>query len=338
MASVTIIDVAKEANVSIKTVSRVLNDEQYVKDSTREAILVAIESLGYRPNKVARSLSRSRTETIGIVVSNIANNFIGQVIRGIEDITRETNYSFIVCNTDEQLEQENNYLDLLLRHRVDGIIAAAASQKWEALGEAEKQSTPIVFLDRRFEGMEGSYVGVDNVDGAYKGTSHLIECGHKKIGVISGHSRLSSMRGRITGYRRAMSDNSLPINPEWIVESNLQVDEARQAARKILSLPDPPSALFANTNILALGALLALKDLDLRCPSDVAIVGFDDHPWAEVCDPPLTVICQPAREIGQTAAKILLGLVDGETSIITQIRLRSELIIRQSSCKKRSAE
>lgn len=332
MASVTIIDVAKKADVSIKTVSRVLNDEQYVKDSTREAVLMAIESLGYRPNKVARSLSRSQTETIGIVVSNIANYFIGEAIRGVEEITSSSNYSLIVCNTDEQYERENNYLDLLLRHRVDGIIAAAASQKWEALGTAEKRSTPVVFLDRRFEGMEGPYVGVDNTDGAYKAVNHLIECGHSKIGVISGLARLSSIRGRMAGYRRAMAENQLPVDPDWVAESNLQKEEARQAVHRILSQPQPPTALFVTTNVLALGTLLALKELGLRCPDDVAIVAFDDHPWAEVCDPPLTVIRQPAREIGRTAAEMLLTLMNGETPANSQVRLASELIIRQSSC------
>ena len=330
MASVTIKDVAREANVSKKTVSRVLNNEPFVKEETRNAVLAVINRLGYRPSNVARSLSRNRTDAVGIVVSNIANNFIGEVIRGVEEVTRSRDYSLIVCNTDEQLEQENRILDLLLRQRVDGVIAAASSPQWETMGVAAKQQTPIVFLDRKFEGMEGPFVGVDNEGGAFLAVNHLINRGYKQIGVISGLPRLSTIKERLAGYQRAMVAHGLDVNPDWVAQSNLAVDEGRQAARQMLSQPERPEALFVATNLLALGTLLALKDLNLHCPDDVAIVAFDDHPWAEVCNPPLTVVRQPAREIGQTAAHILLGLIDGAVPDETQVQLASELIVRQS--------
>ena len=206
MRSITIKDVAKAAGVSKKTVSGVLNDEPFVKESTRQAIMKVIDELGYRPSLIARGLSMNKTETIGILVSNIANNFIGEVIRGIEDFTITKNYSLIVCNTDEKLEQESHYLDLLLRHRVDGIIAAATSIQWEILSIAEQRRTPVVFLDRKFEGMEGPFVGVDNEGGAYLAVKHLIKCGHTKIGMIAGFPPLSSIRERQLGYRRAFAE------------------------------------------------------------------------------------------------------------------------------------
>lgn len=331
MGSVTIKDVAKRADVSIKTVSRVLNNEPLVKASTRDRVMQAIKELGYRPNQIARGLLTSRTETIGIVVSNITNNFIGEVIRGIESVTSEANYSLIVCNTDQKAEEENRYLDVLLRHQVDGIITAATSQQWASLTEAEKHRTPIVFLDRKFEGMDGPFVGVDNVEGAFVGVNHLINCGHKRIGMIAGLPYLSSMRERRTGFERALATHGLPIRTEWIVESSLTIDEGRIAARKILSMPEPPHALFVSTNLLALGTLLALKDLGLRCPEDLALVAFDDHPWAEVSNPPLTVVRQPARAIGQEAAQLLLSLlIDGDEVRRTQILLPPELIVRES--------
>ena len=302
MPSVTIKDVAKAAGVSKKTVSRVLNNEPFVKNSTRQMVMDVIEELGYRPSLIARGLSMNRTETIGILVSNIANNFIGEVIRGIEDFTIEKNYSLIVCNTDEKLEQENHYLDLLLRHRVDGIIAAATSIQWETLSIAEQRRTPVVFLDRKFEGMQGPFVGVDNEGGAYMAVKHLINCGHKNIGMIAGFPRLSSIRERQLGYQRVLKEYQLPQNAEWMIKSRLTVEEGRTAAHKILSERNRPTALFVATNLLALGTLIAIKELGLRCPEDVAIVAFDDHPWAEVCDPP-TDGYSPTRSPDRTKSR-----------------------------------
>lgn len=331
MESVTIKDVAHRAQVSIKTVSRVLNGEPYVRDTTRQKVMQAVTELGYRPNQIARGLQMSRTETIGVVIPNIANNFISEVIRGIQAVTSQANYSVIVCDTDEKLQEENRYLDVLLRHRVDGIIAAATSQQWMALSEAEKGRTPIVFLDRKFEGMDGPFVGVDNEYGAYMGTSHLINSGYTRIGMLAGMPRLSSTWERRQGFERALATHDIPLRPEWVIESRLSVSDGRMAAGKIMTQGERPRALFASTNMLALGALLALKDLGLKCPDDVALVAFDDHPWAEVSDPPLTVVRQPAHEIGQEVARLLLSLLEGEEVEQTRILLPPELVVR-SSC------
>lgn len=331
MESVTIKDVAERASVSIKTVSRVLNGEPYVREATRQRVMKAIAELGYRPNQIARGLQMSRTETIGVVVPNLANNFISEVLRGIQAVTSQANYSVIVCDTDEKLQEENRYLDLLLRHRVDGIIAAATSQQWAALSDAERRRTPIVFLDRKFEGMEGPFVGVDNEYGAYMGVSHLINNGYTEIGMLAGSPRLSSTCERRKGFERAMEAHGIPLRPEWVVESRLSISDGRLVAGKILTLPERPRALFASTNLLALGALLALKDLGLKCPDDVALLAFDDHPWAEVSDPPLTVVRQPAYEIGQEVARLLLSLLEGQELEQSRVLFPPELVVR-SSC------
>jgi LacI family transcriptional regulator len=273
----------------------------------------------------------NRTETIGVVVSNIANYYFGEVIRGIEDVTYPRNYSLVVCNTEEILESENHYLDLLMRQRVDGIIAAATSQRWEALGTAESKKIPLVFLDRQFDGMTGPFVGSDNEGGAALGARHLIECGHRKIGILAGFPRLSSMRERLAGFRSVMAENNLTVPPEWVVESRLDETGGRTSALSILSRPDRPTALFINNNYLAVGALLALRELGLRCPRDVAMVVFDDHPWMAVSAPPLTVVRQQSRQQGQVAAQMVLALINGEPLAQTQVKLGCELVIRESS-------
>ena len=331
MRKVTINTVAEKASVSKATVSHVLNNTRFVEEETRQRVLSAVEELGYRPSLIARSLTTNRTSTIGVIVSDISNNFFGELIRGIEDFTGPKNYSLVVCNTDETLERENHYLDLLLRQRVDGIIVAAASQRWEALNTAEMQHTPIVYTDRKFEGMHGPYVGVDNINGSQLGTEQLIKSGHKKIGILAGFQRLSSMRERLAGFQRVMQQCGLPIPPEWIIESHLGIEEGRGAALQILSMPDRPTALFINNNYLSLGALMAINDLGLSCPKDIAIVGFDDHPWSAVSCPPLTVIRQPARHIGQVAAQMVETLINGLEPDPLQVELACELILR-SSC------
>ena len=328
----TITDVASKAFVSKATVSHVLNNTRFVEDETRQRVLTAIAELGYRPNALARSLTTRRTGTIGMIVSDATNNFFGELLRGAEDVLRPANYALIVCNTDEILEHEEHYIDLLLGQRVEGIIAAATSQQWAVLDEAALRHVPIVFVDRRFDGLQGPFVGADNVAGARLGTSHLIEAGHREIGIIAGFQRLSSMRERLDGFKQALALHDIPLPPEWVVSCPLSIEDGRQATLQILSLPERPSALFVNNNFLMLGALEAVKDLGLRCPEDISLLGFDDHPWASVCAPPLSVVRQPAREIGRTAAEMLCALIDGRQIEKSRIELGCELVLRQSCC------
>ena len=326
----TMNDVAALAEVSTATVSHVINKTRFVKEETRQRVLDAIHELEYRPSSVARSLNTNRTQTIGLIVSDASNYFFGEMLLGVENVLMPEDYTLLVCNTAETLERESHYLDLLLRQRVDGIIAAATSQQWDVLTEAQVQHTPVVFVDRRFEGLKGPFVGVDNERGAYEGTSHLISCGHRRIGILAGFQRLSTMRQRLAGFQLAMHEHTLPIHEEWILTSELSIEAGYKAMNKLLMLQDRPTAVFINNNLLSLGALLALKETNLDCPDCMALVGFDDHPWAAVSSPPLTVVRQPAQQLGQTAAQMLLSLIKGEPLPQRQILLDCDLIIRQS--------
>lgn len=329
----TITDVARHAGVSKSTVSHVVNNTRFVEEATRERVLQAIAATGYRPSTVARSLTTNRTQIIGVIISDASNHFFGEVLRGLEDIFRPLGYGLVVCNTDEILEREAEYLDYLLSQRVDGIVAAATSQRWEVLSRADLLQTPIVFLDRTFDGLDGAFVGVNNRLGAYLGTKHLIQGGHREIGIIAGFQRLSTMRERLAGFIDAMQEHGLSVAEEWIVESPLSIEAARQTALKVFALPNRPKALFLSNNLLSLGTLLAIGETDLRCPDEIALVGFDDHPWAAVANPPLTVVQQPARLLGRSAAQSLSSILLGKKQPPEiNITLECELILRRSCC------
>ncbi len=331
MKRITMRDVAERAGVSKATVSHVINETRFVEETTKERVQRAIKDLGYRPSLAARSLTTQQTRIIGCIVSDATNNFFAQVIRGIEDVLVSENYSLMVCNTNEVLEREQYYIDLLLRQGVDGIIAAATSQNWEVLNDAAKLNIPIVLLDRTFDDARFPYVGVNNVQGAFLGTQHLIERGYTDIGILSGFHRLSTMRDRLSGFEQAMQKHNLPIREEWSIASPLSIEAGNEAIRQLLGTADRPSAVFICNNLLSLGALMGLQDTNLRCPDDVAIVGFDDHPWAVVSSPPLTVIRQPTYAIGETAAQILLGMMDGATAKTPAVVFHCDLVVRESA-------
>jgi DNA-binding LacI/PurR family transcriptional regulator len=330
MKQATIQDVAIKAGVSKTTVSHVLNATRNVEEETCQKVLDAIRELNYRPSAAARSLTTKRTGTVGIVISDSSNPFFGELLVGVEEILRPQNYALMICNTNETLEYEAHYLNLLLNQRVDGIIAAATSQPWIELSKAEVQHTPIVFVDRTFENQQDYYVGVDNKAGAYLGTQHLIKCGYRKIGILCGLDRLSTMRERLDGYCHALQDAGLQANNQWIIPSQLSVDGGRQAMRALFSQQDAPEAVFINNNLLTLGALLGMSDLNLRCAEDIGIVSFDDHPWAAVSCPPLTVVRQPTRKIGQVSAEMVLALINDQPVLEKRVTLDCELIERQS--------
>lgn len=323
-------DVAERAGVSKATVSHVINETRFVEDGTKERVRDAIRALGYRPNTAARSLTTQRTRIIGLIVSDVTNTFFAELMRGIEDVLVANGYSLMVCNTNEVLEREEYYIDILLRQGVDGIIAAATSQDWDALNEAAKLNIPIVMLDRTFENADCPYVGVNNSHGAYLGARHLIERGYREIGILSGFQRLSTMRERLAGFEQALAEAELPLRPAWCIDSPLTIEDGKRAMSELMSQAEKPHAVFISNNLLCLGALMGLRELNLSCPEDVAIVGFDDHPWAQVSQPPLTVVRQPTHAIGETAArKVLKALNDSEAEIPSAL-FNCQLVIRNS--------
>ena len=330
MRRITMADVAARACVSKATVSHVINETRFVEEATKSRVREAIDALGYRPNVAARSLTTQRTRIIGLIISDVTNTFFGELTRGIEDALFANGYSLMLCNTNEVLEREEYYIDILLRQGVDGIIAAAASQDWDALNEAAKLNIPIVMLDRTFENADSPYVGVNNSQGAYLGTRHLIERGYRDIGILSGFRRLSTMRERLAGFEQALAEAELPLRADWRIDSPLTIEDGKRAMQQLMGQAERPDAVFISNNLLSLGALMGLREMELVCPNDIAIVGFDDHPWAQVSDPPLTVVRQPTYAIGETAAqKVLQALNDGDGEVSSAL-FDCQLVMRQS--------
>ena len=326
----TIQDVADRAGVSTATVSHVLNNTRFVSDETRSVVLEAIQELNYHPSAAARSLSSRKTQTIGMVISDITNIFFGRMIQGVLDVITPQDYNLILCTTGDILAKEEEYFQLLFGRAVDGVIAAAASHRWSAFQFVESGQIPIVFVDRMFEGLKGPYVGVDNERGAYEAVSHLVRNGHQRIGLVAGKAGMSSMEERFEGYKRALAENGIPFEPDLVVFEALSVEGGRVAALQLLSRADPPTALFSNNNQLTLGVLLAFQELHLQCPDDIALACFDDHPWSVVASPALTCVRQPDYEIGRVAANLLLDILAGVPVEQDRVILSPELVVRES--------
>ncbi|MCK6627399.1 MAG: LacI family transcriptional regulator [Anaerolineae bacterium] len=351
MARVNIRDVADRAGVSTATVSHVINQTRFVSEETRRRVLEAVELLNYHPSTIARGLATKSTQTIGLIISDITNPFFTAVARGVEDEFNQHGYHTIFCNTDEDPAREDEYLRLLFAHQIDGLIIAPTGVHSERLIRMAEAEVPIVLLDRSAPGITAPLVGVDNENGAYQATRYLIELGHRRIGILTGLETISTLAMRVNGYKHALQEAGLPIDESLIVRAdprfhknqlylaelslldsitNLQMTpSAFLALQKLLDLPDRPTALFVTNNQMTLGTLQAMRQRKLRCPEDISLVSFDDHDWAPLFMPPLTVVRQPTYELGQWAAKLLLKLISHQP-FETPAPLPVQLVIRES--------
>jgi LacI family transcriptional regulator len=323
-------EVAKRAGVSIATVSHVYNGTRPVSDEARQRVIEAAAELHYYPNYLARSLTTKKTGTIGMVVSDMSNPFFAELIHGVEKTLSARQYNLMICNTEDNPHQEEEYLRLLMAKRVDGIIAAVASEKWATLQAAEASAFPLVFVDLRVDGVRGPVVCSANEAGAHQGVSHLIADGHHSIGILAGMPGMSTMRDRLAGYRRALAERGIQPEERLVKFSRLDVEAASRQMTTMMAEEPRPTAVFLSNNLLALGALIALQELGMSCPEDVALVCFDDAPWMRISSPPLTVLRQPNYEMGAMAGQLLLQQLGGEPVPRTTITLQPELIVRRS--------
>jgi DNA-binding LacI/PurR family transcriptional regulator len=350
MARVNIKAVAEKAGVSTATVSHVINQTRFVREETRHRVLEAIELLNYQPSTIARGLATNSTQTVGLVISDIANPFFTAVARGVEDIINQHGYHTIFCNSDEDPAREDEYLRLLSARQIDGLMIAPTGARSERLSQMAKAELPIVLLDRDLPDLEAPLVGVDNEGGGYEATWHLIEAGHRRIAILMGLETISTLRDRLKGYQRALQEAGIPFDPKLVIRADPRLygtqphhadsflrlltnkqmtPTAYDALRDLFDLPDRPSAIFVTNNQMTLGTLYALRERGLRCPEDVSMVSFDDHDWAPLFSPSLTVVRQPTYCLGQTAAQLLMQLISGQ-AIEPPGPLPVQLIIRES--------
>ncbi|MCW0481839.1 LacI family DNA-binding transcriptional regulator [Gaoshiqia sediminis] len=325
-------DVARRAGVSIATVSRVLNNSSSVNEETRLKILKAIKELKYQPSRVAKRL-RSKGgpgNLLGVLIPDIQNPFYVDVLRGIEDIAYKNNYVIIVCNFSQDEKKEAMYLDILESEAIDGLIAAPASEDDVRVKKMVQNGLPVVCVDRGLNGIDVDVVWVNNDAGAFAAVDYLAKAGYKRIGHIAGLPTIPSSRLREAGYRRALAENNLPFDPQWLVYGNSTYKSGVELAEKLLSLPTPPDALFTGNNLITLGALETIHKRKLHIPNDVAIIGFDDMNWSNSLNPPLTAVRQPAYEIGQRAGELLIQRIRDPKRAPIQMTLNSELMVRGS--------
>ncbi|SHN45154.1 LacI family DNA-binding transcriptional regulator [Cryptosporangium aurantiacum] len=307
----TLRDVARLADVSPKTVSRVVNGEPGVTEAKIAAVTAAIDKLGYRPNFTASSLRRAngRTATIGVVLEDVANPFSAALYRAMEDVAREHGVSILAGSVDEDPARERALISAFAGRQVDGLIVAPASTNQGYLNAEILAGTPVVFVDRAPAGVQVDAVLIDNRSGAREAVRHLIAHGHRTIGYVGDLRTIATARDRLQGYRDALADEAIRPRPEHIVEDRHTESAAEQAVHALLDLPEPPTALFTAQNLVTIGAIRALRARGRQ--HSIALVGFDDFPLADLLDPPVTVVAQDPSAMGRLAASLIFRRLDG---------------------------
>ncbi|ERN51884.1 substrate-binding domain-containing protein [Alkalihalophilus marmarensis] len=312
MKKVTMMDVAKEANVSKSTVSQYINKRyDYMSVETKKRIKEAIEKLGYQPNYIAKSLKQKKTSTIGVIVANILHSFSTQVIRAVEDYCHEHDFHVIVCNADDDPEKEKKYVEMLQAKQVDGLIVFPTGGNVELFQQMVEQNFPLVFVDRRIEGLDVPSILLDNKKAITLAVEHLLERNYKRIGIITPSliRKITPRIERIQGYKDALEKHGLELNEQYI--KSVDVPLMKDTVKEMLELPEPPDALLAGNDLALMEVLKLVKEEGLEVPSKLAIVGVDDVSFASLFNPSLTTIAQPAFEMGTDAAERLLNRIKG---------------------------
>ncbi len=327
---VTIRDVAERAGVATSTVSRAISGKSVVNTETKQRILLAIQELNYQPNAFAKGLKEGKSNTVGLIVPNIRDLVFPGAIKGISDLLEEHGYTLILCNTDEDVESEKKHVNNLNKRLVDGFIFSTATDQSKHIWELKEKGFPIVLLFRHLgEGIDS--VIVDNYKGGYEATKFLLNQGLKKIAIIIGDTRLDLYVQRFNGYKQALEEAGIPLNEELITSSTKSWEGSYEATVKMIKRGIRPDAIFATSDPKALGVVRALKDLNIRVPQDISVIGFDNLEVTEMMDPPLTTVAQPFYQAGYQAAKRLVKLMNKNIALEPEVlKLEPELLVRKS--------
>jgi LacI family transcriptional regulator len=335
LETVTIKDIAKALNLSTSTVSRALRGSHEINEETKRMVLEYAEKLNYRPNPIALSLKENRSRAIGVVVPEIANNFFSQTINGIEAIAYNRGYHVVIFQSHESYEREVVNIEHLVARKVDGLLISLSSHSTNVshLSELHEKGLPVVFFDRVADTIETSKVVADNFKGAFTATEHLILTGRKRIAHFTGSPWISVTQERLLGYKAALEKYNFPFEESLIKHYEFGTNEAKEVVFELLE--NKPDAILVSRDKLTLSCLAALKEKKVKIPDEIAVVGFTNLTVADLLDPPLTTVCQPAFEIGQTAIELLLDLIEkkDKTPQYKTIKLGIEMIIRESSTK-----
>jgi LacI family transcriptional regulator len=338
-ANATIRDVARRAGVSPMTVSRVINESARVSSHTRGRVEEAIAQLGYVPSRPARGLSRQRTGTLALIVPDVANPFFTLIVRGAEDVARRAGYRFILCDTRADLAIEGEVIEEMIAHRVEGILIAPVSDRSrDHLRRLAKFDVPFVLIDRTVRGIDSDAVLGDSAGGARRLVEHLISLGHRRIGLIVESDDVSTARDRRLGYEAALAAAGIPLDPELVADATVDPRGGFDGMRRLLELGDPPTAVFTVNNLVAVGAIEAVRAAGLEVPDDIALVCFDDIEYASRLYPFLTVMEQPAETFGTLSTQLLLERIDRRGPERKRVVvLAAEFVVRRSCGASRAA-
>lgn len=340
MKTVTMADVAKYANVSKSTVSQYVNKRfDYMSEDTKNRIEETIRTLDYRPNILARSLKQKSTTTIGVIVANILHTFSSQIIRTIEDVCNEADFHVMVCNADDDPVKEKKYIEMLRAKQVDGIIILPTGVNVELYKEMVDNKYPVVFVDRTVADVPIPSVMLDNEKAAEIAVQHFVENGFDRIGIITNIVKnITPRKERVEGYIEAMLKNGLEIRGEYI--KNLEVSAVQKGLEEMLALPNPPQAILAGNDLVLIEVLKLVKKQSIRIPKDLAVIGIDEVSFSAFYEPGLTIIEQPAIQIGRKAAELLLNKIQTKEAGNDKAvyRFDPKLVVRESSHRVLSEE
>jgi DNA-binding LacI/PurR family transcriptional regulator len=323
---ITMHDIARQAQVSLGTVSHVINGKVPVREELRGRVLKAIKDLGYSPNHLSRALRTNRTNLIGMIIPDITNPFFPSVVRGVEDVAFKSSYRLLLCNADNDVAKETAYLNDLRSFFPAGIIMIPSLDHplpWN-------DEYPMVCIDRLPQNWEGDGVTVENFEGGYAAGKYMVQMGHRTIGIIRGPLHVVTAEERVRGFLQALTERDIAVSPEYIQESAFDQENGYLSGMRLLRMVPRPTAIFAASDLIAVGALSAIKASKLRCPQDVSLIGFDGLSFTELTDPAITSVVQPSYQLGYIAARLLLERIQGDKSSSRHIVLRTELKIRDS--------
>jgi LacI family transcriptional regulator len=323
--------VAEAAKVSIFTVSAVLNGTSVVSDQLRERVEEAIRATGYKRNPVARSLKTGRTQTVGVIIGDITNPFYTDVVAATQQVLHLAGYAVMLCCNDRNVTLPRDHIAVLHDRMVDGLIISPTGDDEHLRVALEQTHLPVVLIDRILDGLACDAVIIDNRAAVVDAMRYLLSLGHRRIGFVAGMYESFTGRERLAGYHAALGESGVEYEPDLVQLGNFRIDEAYNATLRLMTLPNPPTAIFSSNNLMVIGVMKALTHLGLTCPGDVSVAGLDDFPWADAFHPQLTTIAQPTRAIGEQAAQLLLERLDGRAKGPgRRIVLDGELKIRES--------
>lgn len=323
--------VAKEAGVSLGTVSRVINDDVHVADETRERVLAVAKELGFVANRQARGLKGRKTNTVGVLVPNLGTGYIGEIMQGIDTELELSQLDLMLFTTHRMADKEANYVANMVQGMVDGLLFIIPRSPSDYIGTLKQRNFPFVLIDNQVADEPCPSVSATNWQGAYQATEYLIELGHRGIGLITGSMDLNSATDRLEGYRSALRTNHILENPDLIYEGEYTQPSGYAGATALLDLDEIPTAIFASNDAMAMGAMDAVRNRGLRVPEDISILGFDDVPQSAMVRPALTTVRQPLEQMGRVAIQMLQDILKNPEKEVDQMRLPTELIIRDSA-------